>query len=161
MPLLAAFDVALPVDGRQSDAALKVRRGAARLLRDSGYAVVTELVLPSGRRADLVGLSPDGAIFIVEVKSSRADFLSDSKWPTYASYCDAFAFAAPPELADIFPAGEGLIVSDGYVGELIRPAQERRLAAATRKGMHLRIALASARRLHELEDPSQHFSTPS
>ena len=60
MPLLSAFDVEPLVDGRQSVAALKVRRGVCRLLRELGFGVVPELTLPSGRRADLVAVGPAG-----------------------------------------------------------------------------------------------------
>ncbi len=45
----------VPVDGRQSETALAVARGTARLLHAHGFCVVSELPLPSGRRADLVG----------------------------------------------------------------------------------------------------------
>lgn len=32
---------------------------------------------------------------IYEVKSSRADFLADSKWESYLRFCTQFAFVAP------------------------------------------------------------------
>ena len=44
----------LPVDGRQSETALAVARGTSRLLRSLGFSALSELPLPSGRRADLV-----------------------------------------------------------------------------------------------------------
>ena len=49
--------VAFPVDGRQSETALLVARGTMRLMRSLGRACVSELPLPSGRRADLVAIS--------------------------------------------------------------------------------------------------------
>jgi len=67
----------LPPDGRQSETALAVARGTTRLLHALGFSVVGELPLPSGRRADLVGLGRDGEIWIVEIKSSVADFRTD------------------------------------------------------------------------------------
>src|ERR1035437_1989838 len=76
-----------PVDGRQSETALFVARGTRRLLRALGFATVAELALPSGRRADIVGLAADGTIIIVEIKSSIADFRADSKWPDYRAHC--------------------------------------------------------------------------
>ena len=79
MSLLSGKVVELPVDGRQSQTALKVARGTARLLHALGYSVVSELPLASGRRADLVALGSDGAIWIVEIKSSVADFRADQK----------------------------------------------------------------------------------
>ena len=51
-----AAPLELPVDGRQSETALAIARGTARLLHAHGRCVVSELPLPSGRRADLVGL---------------------------------------------------------------------------------------------------------
>src|SRR4029079_13482955 len=49
-----------PVDGRQSQTALKVARGVARLLHAHGYCVVSELPLTSGPRPDLRGARTAG-----------------------------------------------------------------------------------------------------
>ena len=46
-----------PPDRRQSETALAIARGTARLLRSLGFSCVSELPLPSGRRADLVALN--------------------------------------------------------------------------------------------------------
>jgi hypothetical protein len=136
------------VDGRQSEAALRVRRGVQRLLLDMGAAVVPELALASGRRADLVALTRKGDIWIIEVKSSIEDFRVDRKWPDYRLFSDRFFFATHPEVpADIFPEECGFILSDGYGAEVLREAPEHRLAAATRKALMLRIARAAANRL--------------
>jgi hypothetical protein len=51
----------------------EVCRGVCRLLRALNVANVKELMLPNGRRADVVGLSPVGDVSIVEVKSSLED----------------------------------------------------------------------------------------
>ena len=80
---LTSLTAQLPVDGRQSQTALAVARGTARYLHALGYCVVSELPLPSGRRADLVALGGDGEIVIVEIKSSVADFRADQKWMDY------------------------------------------------------------------------------
>ena len=42
---LKASVIAPPVDGRQSETALKIARGTARLLHAHGYCVVSELPL--------------------------------------------------------------------------------------------------------------------
>lgn len=160
MPLLSAFDVEPLVDGRQSVAAMRIRRGVCRLLRELGFGVVPELTLPSGRRADLVGVGPAGEIWIVEIKSCLADFRADTKWPHYRTVCDRLFFATTPEVGDIFPASEGLIVTDGFLAEILREAPLDRLASAARKAMTLRLAQTAARRLHELEDPSERFVVP-
>lgn len=145
---------ARPVDGRQSATALAIRRGTGRLLARHGLAMVTELTLASGRRADVVALSPRGEIWIVEIKSSLEDLRADGKWPDYKPFCDRLFFATHPAVPQAaFPAAEGLIVSDGYDAEIVRPAAPGRLAAARRKAMTLRFAETAARRLHALEDP--------
>jgi hypothetical protein len=69
-----------PVDGRQSATALAIARGTTRYLHALGYCVVSELPLPSGRRADLVALGGGGEVLIIEIKSSIADFRADQKW---------------------------------------------------------------------------------
>jgi hypothetical protein len=144
----------LPVDGRQSARALAIRRGVCRRLRAEGLALIPEVPLRSGRRADLVALAADGTITIVEIKSSVEDFRSDGKWPDYLLHADAFYFATGPHVpAEIFPREVGLIVADAYGAEILRPADRARLAPATRKEMLIRIARAGAHRLHDLEDP--------
>ena len=118
----------LPEDGRQSETARAVARGTRRLLRALGIATVTELGLRDGRRADLVGIGPDGLITIVEIKSSVADFRADRKWPTYRAHCDRLYFAVPVTLPQaIMPDEAGLIVADGFGAEIVREAGERRL----------------------------------
>src|SRR5690242_9164816 len=64
-------------DGRQSQAAFEICRGVARLLKAHGFAAVCEVSLANGRRADVVGVSEQGWIWIVEIKSSIEDFRSD------------------------------------------------------------------------------------
>jgi hypothetical protein len=64
---------------RQSATALLVARGTRRLLRRLNFSTLTEMPLLSGRRADVVALSSNGSIFIVEIKSSLADFRSANK----------------------------------------------------------------------------------
>jgi hypothetical protein len=61
-------------DGRQSETALKVWRGAARLMRQRKFACAAEVTLASARRADLLALGPKHELWIIEVKSSVADF---------------------------------------------------------------------------------------
>lgn len=141
-------------DGRQSATALAIARGARRLLWSLGFATVAELELPDGRRADLVGLAAKGEIWIVEIKSSLADFRADSKWPDYRAYCDRLMFAVAPDFpVDVLPCDCGLVLADRYGGELVRAAPHHALAASRRKHMTLRFAWAAANRLHALADP--------
>src|SRR6187397_1782061 len=142
----------LPIDGRQSETALKIARGTARLLHAHGYCVVCELPLASGRRADLVALGRDGAIWIVEIKSSIADFRADQKWMDYRMHCDGLFFATTLEVpCDIFPPDTGLIVADGLGSQIVCEAPEHRLHAATCMSMMLAAARAAALRLQSLD----------
>jgi hypothetical protein len=142
------------VDGRQSEAALAIARGARRMLRALGYSTLTELGLRDGRRADIVGLGPDGEILIVEVKSCPADFRADRKWRDYSTHCDRLYFAiseATP--TDMMPDDAGLILADRFGAAILREAEKRPLASATRRAMLLRFAGVAADRLHRLGDP--------
>src|SRR5262245_16939412 len=150
----SSLAASLPVDGRQSETALAVARGTTRLLHAHGFSVVSELPLPSGRRADLVALGGDGTLWIVEIKSSIADFRADQKWMDYRLHCDRLFFATTTEVpCDIFPPDTGLIVADAFGAELVCTAPEHRLHAATRKSMMLAFARAAALRLSALADP--------
>jgi hypothetical protein len=129
------------------DTTVAVTRGARRFLRACGFAVLGELPLPNGRRADLVALAPDGSLRIIEVKSSRADFRADQKWTDYRDYCDRFYFAAPTELeTGLFPADAGLILADGHGGMLAREAPVLRLAPASRRAMLVHFGALAAER---------------
>src|ERR1700681_2660356 len=145
----------LPPDGRQSATALAVARGTTRLLHSLGFSVVSELSLPSGRRADLAALSGAGEIWIVEIKSSVADFRADNKWADYRMHCDRLFFATTVEVpCGIFPPDTGLIVADAFGAQIVCEAPEHRLHAATRKSMMLRFAHCTALRLQSLIDPA-------
>ncbi len=152
---ITATPLQLPVDGRQSNTALKIARGTARLLHAHGFSVVSELPLPSGRRADLVALDGGGEIWIVEIKSSVADFRADQKWQDYRLHCDQLFFATSLEVpCEIFPPDTGLIVADAFGAEFKCKAPEHKLTAATRKSMMLLFARAAALRLQSLADPT-------
>ncbi len=148
MPIVSPHPEPSLIDGRQSDRALLVRRGVQRLFRELRCAVLPELTLASGRRADLISLSEKGEIWIIEIKSSIEDFRVDTKWPDYRRHCDRLFFATHPGVpVDIFPEDCGMILSDGYAAEILREAPEHRLAPATRKALTLRFARAGAERL--------------
>jgi len=153
MPALS--HIVPPVDGRQSETALAVARGTARLLASFGFSCVSELSLASGRRADLVALNRKGEIWIVEIKSSVADFRADHKWTDYRLSCDRLFFATSTAVpCDIFPPDTGLIVADAFGAEIKCAAPEHRLPAPTRKAMMLTIARAATLRLQSLIDPA-------
>ena len=141
-------------DGRQSETALMIQRGTGRLLRASGFAILTEFTLATGRRADLVGVNEAGQIWIVEIKSSIEDFRGDSKWLEYGEYCDRLFFAIPTNLDPvIMPDVAGLIIADSWGAEIIRQPEALALHASRRKAVTLAFARAAALRLHGLYDP--------
>src|SRR5215475_15522107 len=106
--MLAKLDESPLRDGRQSVRALAIARGTQRLLTALGRTCVTELPLPSGRRADLVALADDGEIWIIEIKSSIADFRADQKWQDYRLHCDRLLFATAADVPrHIFPDDAG------------------------------------------------------
>ena len=132
-----------------------IARGVRRLLRARGFASVTELSLTDGRRADIAAINADGEVLIVEIKSSPADFRADGKWRDYAACCDRLYFAISEHTpADLMPPEAGLIVADLYGAEVVRQAELKRMAPASRRAILLRFALAAADRLHRLADPA-------
>jgi hypothetical protein len=146
-----------PTDRRQSETALAIARGTARLLRSLGFCCVNELPLPSGRRADLVALNERGEIWIVEIKSSVEDLRADHKWEDYRLHCDRLFFAFTQGMPrEIFPKDTGLIVADAYGAHLLCDAPEHRLPAPTRKLMTVRFAVTAAQRMNRLVDPQGH-----
>ena len=133
-----------------------VARGVLRLLADFGCEGVTEVTLANGRRADVMALDGDGAIHIVEIKTSETDFRSDTKWPEYLDFCDFFYFAVPARFPDgLLPEDQGLIVADRFGGSIVRPALKRKLAPARRKAVTLRFARKAAARLRVALDPGE------
>jgi hypothetical protein len=129
-------------------------RGVCRFLIDRGFAPVTEVVPARGLRADVLALGPAGEIWIVECKSSLADFRSDRKWQGYLDWCDRYFFAVDATFpTEILPEDEGLIVADGYGAEILRDAPDRPLAAARRKALTARFARTAAIRLRAALDP--------
>ena len=149
----------LPVDGRQSARAMSIRRGVCRRLRAEGLALIPEVTLRSGRRADVVALSAAGEITIVEIKSSIEDFRADQKWMDYRAHCDRLFFATTLDVpCEIFPNDTGLIVADAFGAQIRCEAPEHRLHASTRKSMMLGFARCAALRLQALADPAGPFA---
>ena len=136
--------------GRRNDAAL-LARGVGRLLVDMGYSVLTELRVGAGRRVDMAGCNARGAIVIVEIKSSVADFRGDKKWRCYLPYCDSFYFAVAADFPlQLLPQDSGLIVADSYGAEVIRPAPVMTMNGNRRRSLTLRFARAAADRLRDV-----------
>ena len=140
--------------------AASVCRGIQRLFARNDIWLMPEMPLRNGRRADLMGLDPKGRIVIVEVKVQRGDLLGDGKWTDYLDFCDRFYWGLPPQLdrnvldgEDYRPGCCGIVVADGYDGEIVRPAPLHPLAAARRKTEVERLARAALRRATVAVDP--------
>ena len=150
----AAPDLVI-LDGRQSAVAAAVQRGVCRMLRTAAFAALTEFPLATGRRADVIAISPKGRVFIIEIKSCPADYRADGKWPEYWAFCDRLYFAVPPDMPhEIIAPEAGLIVADAWGAEILRDPEDRPLAPARRKAVTLGFARAAALRLHSLHDPN-------
>ncbi len=141
-------------------AALAVARGIGRLFARNDIWCLAEMPLRNNRRADLMGIDARGQIVIVEIKVSRADLLGDGKWGEYLGYCDRFYWGLPPAFDPAPLEGElflpdkcGVIVADGYDGEIVRPAPLLGLAPARRKVEVERLARAALRRMVIGGDP--------
>ncbi|MBY6219047.1 MmcB family DNA repair protein [Qipengyuania aquimaris] len=137
-----------------------VFRGIQRLFARNDVWLLPEMLLRNGRRADLMGVDPKGRVIIVEVKVQRGDLLGDGKWPDYLDFCDRFYWGLPPhldravlDLDDYRPDCCGIVVADGYDGEIVRPAPLQPLAAARRKTEVERLARAAMRRATVALDP--------
>ena len=129
-------------------------RGVCRHLASHGFACVEELVPERGLRVDVMGLGPKGEIWVVECKSSRADFQTDKKWQGYLPWCDRFFWAVDDAFpSELLPSETGLIIADAYDAEIIRMGEETKLAPARRKVLTAKFARHAARRLQGLRDP--------
>jgi len=129
-------------------------RGVCRHLLTYDFVTVEELVPTRGLRVDVMALGPKGEIWVVECKSSRADFQSDNKWQGYLEWCDRFFWAVDADFpTDLLPDETGLIIADSYGGEVVRMGPESKLAPARRKVMTHKFARHAALRQMAARDP--------
>lgn len=129
-------------------------RGVCRHLLSHDFVSVEELVPTSGLRVDVMALGPKGEVWVIECKSSRADFQSDHKWQGYLEWCDRFFWAVDQDFqTDLLPDNTGLIIADGYDAEILRMGPEDKLPAARRKVMIQKFARHAARRAQAARDP--------
>lgn len=132
----------------------RLQRGVSRALRQFDFVCVEELVPTQGLRVDVMALGPKGEVWIVECKSSRADFRADQKWQGYLEWCDRFFWAVDADFpVGLLPDGQGLMLADAYDAEIIRMAPETPLAPARRKVMVQKFARHAASRLQAFRDP--------
>ncbi|HEY3918583.1 MAG TPA: MmcB family DNA repair protein [Stellaceae bacterium] len=137
------------------DIAPTLCRGVSRALAQRGFATLTEVPLADGRRADILALARDGALTVVEIKSSVADFRADRKWPEYRQWCDRLYFAVAEGFPlELIPEECGLMLADGFGAVILREPAAQKLDPARRRAVHLRFARLAAARLQRLVDPS-------
>ncbi len=130
-------------------------RGVCRHLLSHDFVTVEELTPAPGLRVDVMALGPRGEIWVVECKSSRADFQSDGKWRGYLEWCDRYFWAVDAEFpAELLPEDTGLIVADPYDAEILRMGPESKLPPARRKVMVRKFARHAALRWHAARDPA-------
>jgi hypothetical protein len=96
-------------------------RGACRALDQLGFACLREFPLANARRADILALGKTGALVIVEIKSSTADFRADHKWSDYRDFSDRLYFAVPSGFPTaLIPEECGVMVADAFGAALLR-----------------------------------------
>ncbi len=129
-------------------------RGVCRHMASMGFACIEEFVPAKGLRVDVLALGPKGELWVIECKSSKADFQSDKKWEGYLEWCDRYFWAVDGDFPlELLPEETGLLIGDAYDAEVIRMAPEAKLAAARRKVIIQKFASIAARRLQALRDP--------
>jgi len=128
-------------------------RGVCRALDQLGYASLREFPLANARRADILALGRNGDLFVVEVKSSPADFRADHKWAYYRDFSDRFYFAVASGFPTrLIPEECGLIVADAFGAAVLRDGTTTPLIAARRRALTLRFAHVAAARLRRCFD---------
>ncbi len=136
-------------------------RGVCRHLLEHDFVTVEEMTPTPGLRVDVMALGPKGELWVVECKSSRADYTSDRKWQGYLDWCDRYFWAVDTDFPiELLPEGTGLIVADAFGAEIVRMPDEVRLAPARRKVLVQKFARHAAQRWHAVRDPGLSVSRP-
>ena len=148
------FDTPLPSPTDLMPGQLLSRGVCRHLHRAHDFVCVEELVPTRGLRVDVMALGPKGEIWVVECKSSRVDYTSDSKWQGYLEWCDRFFWAVDSDFpTELLPEDTGLIIADAWDAEILRIGPESKLAGARRKVMTQKFARHAAIRLQGFRDP--------
>jgi hypothetical protein len=135
-------------------------RGVCRHLLSHDFVSIEEMTPTRGLRVDVMALGPKDEIWVIECKSSRADFQSDAKWQGYLEWCDRFFWAVDENFpTDLLPEDTGLLIADGYDAEILRMAPETKLPPARRKVMMRKFARHAALRWHSARDPGVSLSS--
>lgn len=142
--------------------AVEIRSVVTEYFTNKLMCVNHELGLCRGGRfrADVMALSMNGYISIVEIKSSVADFTSDKKWHNYVPYAHQFYFAMDAAVyrkllaKDRIPKDVGIILVKVYKkGELLMATRMKIIQRAPKRevdpALQLNIAIRSAFRSSE------------
>ena len=143
----------LPLDAPMQPGQI-LARGVIRHLRQHDFACLEEFVPERGKRLDVMALGPKSELWVVECKSSRADFMSDLKWQTYLPFADRFFWAVGCDFpTGILPGDTGLIVADGFGAEVVRMPEATPVNAARRRKLVHKFGRTAAQRLMWTRDP--------
>ena len=127
----------------------RLARGVSRYLRSMGFASVEEFVPARGLRVDVMALGPKGELWVIECKSSRADFQSDCKWQGYLEWCDRYFWAVDVDFpTDLLPEGTGSSPMPAMAKWCVWPRAETAPGAAQK--MIQKFAMDAARCLQRL-----------
>jgi len=125
-----------------------------RHLLGHDFVTVEELTPTLGLRVDVMALGPKGELWVIECKSSRADFVCDQKWRGYLAWCDRYFWAVDDAFpTELLPDDTGLIIADAYQAEIIRMGPETKLPPARRRVMVQKFARHAARNWQVARDP--------
>lgn len=118
-----------------------------------GYSLFKELGLAKwGKmRADVLAINLYGHVVQLEVKSSTADYRTDTKWQTYLPFSNRMYFVMLPKVYKllstklkedgVFDLGIGVMVLDEKTGYLrvVRKAKYRKMAGKEKKMLVFRM----------------------
>jgi hypothetical protein len=137
------------------------RREIADILKEAtisyflkkGFSCFVELGLNSwGKlRGDVVAVNLKSQLVVCECKSSKSDFLLDSKWEKYLEYSNKFYFVFPHKVFEAHKAlillkvkgkDVGILILDPTTGYLkaVRAAKQRGMKKETKASLILRMA---------------------
>lgn len=103
---------------------------------------VEQGVLRGGRlRADVIAMNLRGELIITEIKSCRADFVSDLKWEQYLPYCDKLYMCWPKDFGIQLPKHVGLLLPNtrGHLS-VVKNATATSMVGKVRKELIIRMA---------------------
>lgn len=124
------------IESARSEATKRLTAAAVGWLAERGYSAHLEIAVMSWgkRRADVLATNLKSNIVLCEVKSCRADFATDKKWPDYLDYCNQMYFVVPEFLWDKYKTtfkkfkknGVGIMILAGHgYAKVVQPSAVR------------------------------------